>query len=305
MITGGSRGLGLAISQNCVEAGARVVLLARDPLELERGRNQLLDLGFQDTSVRTRCCDLTLVTEVESAFSWIHSTIGPVDVLINNAGIIDVGPFENQALQSFHDSMDTNFFGALHCVRAVLPSMLARADGHIVNIASIGGLVSVPHLLPYSASKFALVGFSRGLGIELQPKGIRVLTVCPWLMRTGSHLQASFSGKRAEEYRWFSLGATFPGASMNLHDASRRIVKAVESGQQELLLSGWSVFASYLMRLAPSLMHATLSIANRLLLPQASTTENAPRKGFMVRQLEWEVVGRLGDKAASDWNQEA
>jgi short-subunit dehydrogenase len=103
-----------------------------------------------------------------------------VEVLVNNAGIMAVAPLLNQSKRHFEEAMDTNFYGAMHTTLAILPGMLERRKGSIVNIASIGGLVAVPHMLPYSASKFALVGFSRG----------RILTTVPIVSATsGARIQ--------------------------------------------------------------------------------------------------------------------
>ena len=136
--------------------------------------------------------DVTNVGEAGGLIDHALGHFGVIDVLINNAGIIEVGPVEDQPLETFEKAMQTNFFGALHMIQAVLPHMLARhragerRAGAIVNIASIGGKFAMPHLLPYVASKFALVGLSEGLHAELRGRGIRVTTVCPGLMRTGS-----------------------------------------------------------------------------------------------------------------------
>jgi short-subunit dehydrogenase len=131
------------------------------------------------------------------AVDTVQHNLGPVDVLVNNAGIMAVAPLLNQSKGHFEEAMDTNF---MHATFAILPGMLKRRKGSIVNIASIGGLIAVPHMLPYTTSKFALVGFSRGLHAEVKSGGVNVLTVCPWLMRIGSHLHAKVGGKKAAEY---------------------------------------------------------------------------------------------------------
>src|SRR6202000_2095718 len=100
---------------------------------------------------------------------------------------------EDQATESFEQAMRINFFGQLYAVQAVLPQMLERGEGNIVSIAAIGGKIAVPHMLPYVASKFAIVGFSEGLHAELRHKGIRVTTVCPGLMRTGGAAHADYT----------------------------------------------------------------------------------------------------------------
>jgi hypothetical protein len=115
--------------------------------------------------------------------------------------------------------------------------MRARRAGHILNVTSIGGKVSVAHLLPYSTAKFAAVGFSEGLHAELAPAGIHVLTVVPGLMGTGSHINAEFKGQYRREFAWFSLAASVPVTSMSAHKAARQIVAAIEYGDAELVLT--------------------------------------------------------------------
>ena len=126
--------------------------------------------------------------------------IGQIDVLVNNAGIIQVGPLDTMTAEDFRRALQTHFWGPLNTILAVLPQMRMRKAGRIVNISSLGGRVSIPHLLPYSASKFALVGLSKGLHSELRKEGITVTTVCPGLMRTGSPRNAEFKGKHRAGY---------------------------------------------------------------------------------------------------------
>ena len=135
--------------------------------------------------------------DVERAISQTIGHYGSIDVLINNAGIIQVGPLDHMKLSDYDDAMKTHFWGPLFLVLAVLPHMRNQGGGRIVNISSIGGRISVPHLVPYSASKFALAGLSDGLRAELARDQIVVTTVCPGLMRIGSPINAAFKGQRA------------------------------------------------------------------------------------------------------------
>jgi NAD(P)-dependent dehydrogenase (short-subunit alcohol dehydrogenase family) len=107
--------------------------------------------------------------------------LGTIDVLVNNASVIQVGPVSDHAVEDFEAAMATNFWGAAYTTLAALPVMRAAGRGRIVNIGSIGGKIGVPHVLPCSGSRFALVGFSEGLHAELTPAGILVTTVCPGL----------------------------------------------------------------------------------------------------------------------------
>jgi NAD(P)-dependent dehydrogenase (short-subunit alcohol dehydrogenase family) len=172
LITGGPRGLGYAIAQELALSGARLALTSRHAAELESARARLLASGrATPVDVWVYPCDLSVEPTVPE---MVAAHFGRIDVPVNNAGIILVGPLESQTLDSFREAMNVNFFGAVHATLAVLPQMLERRGGAIVNISSIGGKVAFPHLLPYVASKFAITGWSQGPRAELAGKGIRV-----------------------------------------------------------------------------------------------------------------------------------
>jgi NAD(P)-dependent dehydrogenase (short-subunit alcohol dehydrogenase family) len=296
VITGGSRGLGLAIAERFGRAGAKLVLAAREIEELTRARHLLLERQavLSPDDVLLIPADLTDPTQATRLINHAIQHFGRIDVLINNAGIIEVGPVENQPLVAYRRAMATNFFAALHTTHAVLPHMLERnaeADTSrpaIVNIASIGGKLAMPHMLPYTASKFALVGFSEGLHAELRHKGVRVTTVCPGLMRTGSHVQASFVGNQEKEYRWFSLAATTPIISASTQHAANRIFDAVINGRTEITITPQAWLAARFHGLAPATTQYVASLINEFLLPAPTSTEQLtlgfnPRKSSSNR----------------------
>jgi short-subunit dehydrogenase len=172
-----------------------------------------------------------------------------------------------------------------------------------VNIASIGGLVAVPHMLPYTASKFALVGFSRGLHTEVKSGGVNVLTVCPWLMRTGSHLHAKVGGKKAAEYVWFSLGATLPLVAIPAQIAARQIVEAMAQGKSELLISPWALIVAKIAANVPTWTAAFLSLVNRALPSADPLTEDTQAEGRSIRRPASVLPGVLDRSAELRWNQ--
>ncbi len=309
LITGGSRGLGLAMAETFGRAGARLVLTARDEAELERARELLVERGAVSSaeSVTLFSCDMTDAAAVERMVALATMQLGRIDVLINNAGIITVGPAENQPLEAFREAMEVNYFGMVHTTLAVLPQMLSRSQtgnaGAIVNIASIGGKVAVPHLLPYSASKFAAVGWSQGLHAELRSKGIRITTVCPGLMRTGSPGKALFVGNREEEFRWFHLGSSLPGVSCSADHAAERILKAVETGEGELSITPQAAVAARLAQVLPAFTAGLLSLVNTFILPGAVAENRLPVPGDLVAEKALRPLTGAGDKAASTWNQ--
>jgi short-subunit dehydrogenase len=304
LITGGSRGLGLALAEEFGKRGAKLVLAARDVENLERARTLLLKGGAVDreADVLILSHDLREPGEAEKLIQEATAEFERIDILLNNAGVITVGPVENQSLEDFRDAMDANFFSGLQCTLAVLPQMLARGDGSIVNITSIGGKIPVPHLLPYTASKFASVGFSEGLNAELRSKGIYVTTVCPGLMRTGSHINANFTGDAAREYRWFSLVAGLPGVSTSARAAARKIVRSVVSRKREIAITPQAMFATRVAGMCPSATMLAMETMNRVLpSPISGTTGN--RRGAELRGMEVKRAAFLGNAAARRYNQ--
>jgi len=168
LITGGSRGLGLVIARQLAAQGARLAIIARSSDDLETARQELDSRG---ADVLTQPCDVRESSQVRYAIENFTTELGGIDVVFNVAGIIEVGPFDSMATEAFDNSMRTNCWGALHIIKAVLPGMRERGHGRIVNVASMGGKRAVPHMLPYAASKFALVGLSNGLRAELSYGG--------------------------------------------------------------------------------------------------------------------------------------
>lgn len=305
-ITGGSRGLGLALAEHFLRAGAHVAIAARDPAELAKAKRHLLLLMPQANgpTVLDVVCDVTDPSRIGVAVETVQRNLGPIDVLVNNnAGIMAVAPLLNQSERHFEEAMDTNFYGAMHTTFAILPGMLKRRNGSIINIASIGGLVAVPHMLPYTASKFALVGFSRGLHAEVMSSGVNVLTVCPWLMRTGSHLHAKVGGKQAAEYGWFSLAATLPLVAVPAQVAARQIVEATAAGKSELLISAWALIAAKIAANAPTWTTAVLSLANRALPSARPRSGDRQTDGQDIQGAASVLPSALGRSAELRWNQ--
>jgi short-subunit dehydrogenase len=304
VITGASRGLGLALAEVLARRGAKLALVARDEFELDRARRKLLENGAAkgDAELFAIVADLRNRDQAEGMIAKATSQFGRVDVLINNAGVITVGPLENQTVEDFREVMEANFFSGVYSTLAVLPQMLARGEGAIANITSIGGKVAVPHMLPYTASKFAAVGFSEGLATELRTKGVRVTTVVPGLMRTGSHLNAQFKGDAEREYRWFSLAASLPGVSIAAHRAARQIANGIESGCEEVTVTPQAFLISRLANVSPEVTRALMRGMNAL-LPKAEAGNNETRRGEEVKQQELFPLTAFGTRAAREYNQ--
>src|SRR5437763_7651627 len=209
LITGGSRGLGLEIARQICARGGKVALIARDSEELARAKT---DLDRFATEVLTIQCDLLETAQIQSAVQQILQRFGKIDILINNAGTIEIGPIEHMQLKDFDRSMRLHFWAPFILYLLLAPHMRANG-GRIVNISSIGGRIAVPHMAAYSASKFALAGFSDAIRAELAADNIYVTTVTPGLMRTGSRVHATFKGDHAAESRRSHWSRKLPFAS--------------------------------------------------------------------------------------------
>lgn len=262
LITGGSRGLGLVLAREFAQHGAQVAICARDEEELEKARMDLQQRGADVMAVQ---CDVTENDDVENMVNSVRERFGKIDVLVNNAGTIQVGPLEVMTRKDFKKAMKAHFWGPLNTILAVLPEMRERRDGRIVNISSIGGKIAVPHLVPYSASKFALAGLSKGLHAELRKDGIAVTTVYPGLMRTGSPRNADFKGKHREEYAWFSISDSLPVTSIKAERAARQIIDACKQGRAELVITVQAKLATMFEALFPELTAEMLAAVNYVL----------------------------------------
>ncbi|MGE0760320.1 MAG: SDR family NAD(P)-dependent oxidoreductase [Pirellulaceae bacterium] len=300
LVTGSSRGLGLVLARRLAEEGARVALCARDADELEVARAELDDLG---ADVLVLQVDVRVREDVERAVREVQEAWGSVDVLINNAGVIQVGPHETMTLADYEEAMRVHYWGPLYAMRAVIPGMRQRGEGRIVNIASIGGKISVPHLLPYSASKFALVGLSQGMRAVLLADGILVTTVCPGLMRTGSTVQARFKGQHRAEFAWFSAGASMPLLSMSAERAAHEILLACQQGRAHVVLSLPAQAASLLHGVAPGITADLLGLVDRVLpepggIGSRQELGNDSRPAWLPKWVTW-----LSDRAAARNNE--
>ena len=226
-------------------------------------------------------------------------------MLVNNAGVIQVGPLEEMREEDFARSLDTHFWAALYTTLEVIPEMKARGRGCIVNVSSFGGKVAVPHLLPYSVGKFALVGFSSGLRTELRQHGITVTTVCPGLMQTGSHLNADFKGRHEEEYAWFATGNAVPGFSMSAETAAAKIIAAGARGDAELVLGLPAKLAVAIQAMCPNMTAGLLALTNDHVMPEPGGIGTATAKGKHSRGALPDAVTARTDRAAARNNEVA
>lgn len=308
LVTGGSRGLGLLIARELARAGCRVAICARDGAELERAAAWLAgDPGVPGDVVTVRG-DVGDETRARAVVEEAATRLGGLDVVVNNAGFMQVGPYERQSAADMRAAMDVMFWGPYHVTDAALPYLERSGRAHLVNISSIGGRISVPHLLPYSCAKHAVAAFSEGAGAELAARGIRTTTVMPGLMRTGSQLNAAFTGDARREYAWFGLLASLPLLSMDAERAARRIVAAAREGRPALILTPAAHLGIAGHGVAPGLTARALALTARLLPgPEGSTPDAEPVRGEAAhREIDapaYSVLTRLGLDAADRFNQ--
>jgi len=301
IITGGSRGLGLLIARELGREGARLTLAARDQAELERARQDLESRGIDAATVT---CDVGNGTQAARLIDEVMAKHGRVDVLINNAGIIQVGPLEHMKERDFQDAMAIHFWGPLHTILATVPVMRRNGGGRIVNISSIGGKIGVPHLVPYCASKFALTGLSESIRGELAKDNILVTTVCPGLMRTGSPFNAWFKGRHRDEFTWFAISDSLPLATIDATRAARQVIEACRYGDAQLVISWPAKLAVIANAVLPEAVALAMGVANQILPGPTSEAGDQARSGWQSLS-EWapSKLTALSDRAAAANNE--
>jgi NAD(P)-dependent dehydrogenase (short-subunit alcohol dehydrogenase family) len=286
LVTGGSRGLGFVLVGRLLAAGSRVTICGRDQHAID---SALASYARYPSAIFGVACD---VRDSSACAELVHAAeqrYGTIDVLINNAGIIEVGPFDDLTDADFTSAMDTHFWAPLHTMRAVLGSMRGRRNGRIANVASVGGIVGVPHLAAYSASKFAQIGLTQAVAAEVAGSGVKITSVIPGLMLTGSPDHARFKGRHRAEYAWFTLSDANPLISTPANRAAKRILRAIRRGDAEVII-GWTAgLASRLHALAPTTTARVLALAATAL----------PRPGGIGAD------SRTGAQSQSGWTQNA
>jgi short-subunit dehydrogenase len=283
-----------------------LAICARSRDELERARTELVGSGAE---VMALVCDVSNRSEVEATVAEVLDRYGQLDILITDAGIIEVSQLDNLEIEDFERAMDVMFWGTLYPILAALPSMRARKHGRIATITSFGGKVSVPHLLSYSAAKFAAVGLSEGLSAELARDGIYVTTIVPGVMTTGSHLNAQFkgdSGQQRAEYAWFALGASLP-LNPSAGRAAKIIVRAIKRRETERIFPAPYALASRLHGIAPAMTTRLLRTMSAVLPHDGVGADPTPAPGAIVKERTGSKVLNLatwfGQRAAKAFNE--
>lgn len=276
LVTGGSRGLGLAMARELADQGCRLVICARDRAELQRAGEDLEQRGVEVLAVE---CDVAAKDDVDRMVAEARRAFGRIDLLVCNAGVIQIGAYHSMELEDFRQSMDIMYWGVLYPILAVLPEMRERRSGRIAVVSSIGGKVAVPHMLPYSAAKFAAAGLAEGLRSELADEGITVTHIAPGLTRTGSYLNAYYSGDREgqeRQYKVFAPLSSLPFVSGNTERAARAYIAAIRRGDGEVLYPPVYNVLAKVYGVAPATTTWAMGIADRLLPDSGEGTGTVP-----------------------------
>jgi short-subunit dehydrogenase len=318
-ITGGSRGLGLVFATLYAKRGARVAICSRTYEDLERAERRI-QMVAPGAEVHCYLCDVSKRDQVDETIDAIYREVGPIDILVNNAGVILSSPFEHVDVGDFKDSMNSNLWGMLNTSLSVLPHMVERKQGKILNITSVGGVIPVPHLLAYSTAKFGAVGFSTTAALSLRRAGVSVTTAIPGLMRTGSFLHAKFKGEHRAEMSWFSLLSTLPGITLSAERAAKLMIRACDRGQAfavigwpaKLARLGFALFPNLMIhlmsgmeRLLPHLRGRSAAIADAMPGLRLSTSSETKEGATIQTESGVRPQTELGNRAARRWNEVA
>jgi len=296
LITGGSHGLGLALAREFARNGSKLMLCGRKAEALELAQQ---DLAGLTSDVHTMVCDVSDRQQVQHLIAETIHEYGVLDIVVNNAGIIQVGPIHTMALEHFEHAMAIMFWGIVHTTMAALPYLRERPHARIVNITSIGAKVSVPHLVPYSCAKSAAAAFSEGMRAELQNTGVKVVTIAPGLMRTGSYLNAIFNAAENGEAAWFSAASSLPGLTIAAAKAARQVVSATRSGTAEVILGVPAKVLARFHGLFPAITTNILGVVNRA-LPKSSGETKIGSESRSLRSPLMKVLTTAGRAAARD-----
>ncbi|MBC2716014.1 MAG: SDR family oxidoreductase [Desulfobacteraceae bacterium] len=229
IITGGSSGVGKSLSQRLIKKGARLALVARDEKKLSAVKKELLNLGLEGQTIEVYPCDVADSKAVEKTFKYISKQMEAPDILINSAGILREGYFENQSIETFREVMDINFFGTLHCIQSALPYFKSNGGGRIVNISSVAGLMGVFGYSAYCASKHALTGLTGSLRAELKHQNIAVHIVYP--PEFDSPMVDEINSYRTEENKIMAQAIPI----LTADKVADEIIKGIEKNRFEII----------------------------------------------------------------------
>lgn len=278
LVTGGARGMGLLIARGAAARGARVALWDRDAEALDAAAGEFSPAGGESTTEPWRqAVDVSDRRQVEEAAAALASGFGEVEILVNNAGVVSGRPFADLTPEQVERTLAVNAAALFWLTRAFLPPMIRRGEGHLVTMASAAGLIGVPGLSDYCASKFAAVGFHESLRAELRrtAPGVRSTLVCPFFVNTGM-----FAGVRTRFPRLLPIlrPETVAAATIRAVERDRAVVvrpRFVHSLKLlRLLPGGWlDPIAAFFG------IHAAMDTFEGRPRPGAEPIPNRPRSG--------------------------
>lgn len=255
LITGASSGIGKQLAIDLAARGATVVGCGRSEEHLQE---TLLEMRSKSPSSTVYVCDVGRPEQVKGMVQRVLSDHGRIDILINNAGFGLYQNFVDTPLDFIEAMMRTNFLGAVYCTKEVLPSMIARRHGHIVNISSVAGKIGNPKMAAYSASKFALIGLTESLYHELRPLGIQVSVICPGPVRTKTRLLFDQLASWAPQFLVLKTEAV-----------SRAVIRCLQKKKFQVVIPPWLALACFLKGVMPNIFRLVSYRVLRLLyLPQ-------------------------------------
>lgn len=302
VVLGGSRGLGYLIAADLLGRGHRVVIAARDEVELDAAVEKLSPLG----DVSAARCDVTIPDDVERLVDDVESDLGPIEVAVHVAGIIQVGPWQATRREHFAACIDVMLYGPIHLALSLLPRMTERGHGRFCVITSVGGRISPPRLVPYSVAKFGALGLVEGLAAELAGTGVTATAAIPGIMRTGSHGAATYFGDATKQYNWFASVASSRLTSVDGARAAREIVDGTLAGKPLVHVGLTARLGSLVHGIMPSTTIRALGLTSRL-LPTGDdpvpVTGDLARQGSSSRIVAF--LTRTADRAARRTNQHA
>jgi len=239
LITGASNGIGKQLAIDFAAIGATVVGCGRS---ISRLKEALIEVRRSSPSSAMIGCDVSDAEQVQGMIAKVLADHGRIDILINNAGIGMRQPFVETPLATIEEILRINFLGAVYCTHEVLPSMLARGSGHIVNISSAAGKIGTLNMSAYCASKFAMNGWSESLYHELRPLGIQVAVICPGPVGTEFNRDFRHSEPKSP-----------PALFVTPQTVSREVIRAIEKNKFEIIMPRWLALMCAIKRHTPNL----------------------------------------------------
>lgn len=250
-ITGGASGIGAAIGKALARRGVEVVLADRQLALAEEVAEGIRQSGGRASAVEL---DVRDAAAFENAVGQTVARCGRIDYLFNNAGIGVAGDIAGYALPDWYDVFDVNLRGVVHGISAVYPVMRAQGSGHIINTASMAGLLPTGEAASYGATKHAVVGLSKTLRIEAEEHGVRVSALCPGVIRTPILTAGKYGRwnlKPGSEHKALELWETM--RPMNVDAFARKALRGVDRNQAIIIVPSWWKLLWWLERFSPSL----------------------------------------------------